>query len=74
MEKQVKYKTVKLPGHPRSGSHWFNRLIDMNFFDGTDYLRHYGGHPWGNGPRAQQYLQEPTQASFLHKFLISGKN
>ena len=58
----MKYKTVKLPGHPRSGSHWFNRLIDINFFDGTDYLRHYGGHPFGDHPRAAKYLQTPGQA------------
>ena len=58
----MKYKTVMIPGHPRSGSHWINRLIDLNFFDGRDYLRHYGGHPWGNGPRATKYLQQKGQA------------
>ncbi len=58
----MKYKTIKIPGHPRSGSHWINRIIDLNFFDGSDYLRHYGGHPWGNGRRAPIYLNAPKQA------------
>ena len=58
----MKYRTVKIPGHPRSGSHWINRVIDINFFNGKDYLRHYGGHPWGNEPRATKYLSQPKQA------------
>ncbi len=58
----MKYKTIKIPGHPRSGSHWINHLIDINFFDGSDYIRHYGGHPWGNEPRAAQYLSQRGQA------------
>lgn len=59
----MKYKTVKVASHPRSGSHWVMRLIDMNFFDGKDYLKHYGGHPFGNEPRAKGYFK-PAQAVF----------
>lgn len=58
----MKYKTVRIPGHPRSGSHWINHLIDINFFDGSDYIRHYGGHPWGNEQRSLNYLSQPGQA------------
>lgn len=57
----MKYKTVKVASHPRSGSHWVMRLIDMNFFDGKDYLKHYGGHPFGNEPRSKGYFK-PNQA------------
>lgn len=58
----MKYRTLKIPGHPRSGSHWINRVMDLNFFDGKDYLRHYGGHPWGNEHRARNYLSQSKQA------------
>jgi len=58
----MKYRTMKIPGHQRSGSHWINRLIDVNFFDGSDYLRHYGGHPWGDDRRVPIYLGTPNQA------------
>ena len=54
----MKYKVVKIIGHPRSGTHWINRLIDLNFFDGTDYLRHYNGHLWGHQKRAREYFQQ----------------
>lgn len=57
----MKYKTVKVASHPRSGSHWIMRLIDINFFNGRDYLQHYGGHPFGNEPRSLGYFK-PTQA------------
>lgn len=33
--------------YPRSGSHYLARLIDVNFFDGSNYLRHYGNHDIG---------------------------
>lgn len=71
----MKYKTVKIPGHQRSGSHWINRLIDINFFNGSDYTRHYGGHPWGNEARANQYLNTKGQAVFYtHRNLEDAIN
>jgi len=57
----MKYNTIKIASHPRSGSHWIMRLIDLNFFDGKDYLKHYGGHPFGNEPRSMGYFK-PGQA------------
>ena len=75
MEEQMKYKTVKIPGHPRSGSHWINRVIDLNFFNGKDYLRHYGGHPWGNEQRANKYLRQPKQAViYTHRNIDDAVN
>lgn len=36
-----KYDKIQVCGHPRSGTHFAAALIDLNFFDGTGYLRHY---------------------------------
>lgn len=49
-------KTVTVSSHPRAGSHWLMRLIDINFFDGKDYLKHYGGHPFGDTSRVTNFL------------------
>jgi len=43
----MKYTKVRIISHPRSGSHYLAQLIDTNFFDGSNYLRHYGGHSYG---------------------------
>lgn len=43
----MKYNKIKISSHPRSGSHYLAQLIDVNFFDGSNYLRHYGGHSYG---------------------------
>jgi len=67
----MKYKTVKVASHPRSGSHWIMRLIDMNFFDGTDYLRHYGGHPFGNEPRSLGYFKPKQAVIYTYRNLDS---
>jgi hypothetical protein len=53
----MKYNSVKVVSHPRSGSHWVMRLIDLNFFDGKNYLKHYGGHPFGHEMRARGYFK-----------------
>jgi hypothetical protein len=39
--------------HPRSGSHYIAALIDINFFDGNNYLRHYVGHRLGNDKKVK---------------------
>jgi hypothetical protein len=37
----VKFSRIQIHCHPRSGSHYLAALIDLNFFDGSNYLRHY---------------------------------
>lgn len=56
MGKKTVNKTVTVSSHPRAGSHWVMRLIDINFFNGANYLKHYGGHPFGDSPRVDQFL------------------
>jgi len=44
----MRYTTVKVCSHPRTGSHYITALINLNFFKHADYLDLYGGHlPWG---------------------------
>jgi len=40
----MRFKKILIQSHPRSGSHYFARLIDINFYNGGDYLQHYGSH------------------------------
>jgi len=62
----MKYKTLKIAGHPRSGTHWINHLIDINFLSGDGYLQYYIGHLWGDTERALRYLQNPNQQAVIY--------
>ena len=44
----MKYKTAKVVGHQRSGSHYLARLLAINFFDLENYLPLYAGHSPGH--------------------------
>jgi hypothetical protein len=45
----VKYKKIQVYGHQRSGTHYVSALIERNFFEGSDYLRHYAKNPHALG-------------------------
>jgi len=34
-------KKIQVHGHQRSGTHFIASMIDINFFDGSNYMRHY---------------------------------
>lgn len=40
------FQRVRVIGHRRCGTHYVASLIDSNFFDGSDHLRHYAKHKW----------------------------
>lgn len=40
----MNFKTAKVIGHPRSGSHYLAHLLNINFFCYPTYLPLYGGH------------------------------
>jgi len=35
-------KNIQVRGHPRVGKHYIAAMIDLNLFDGSDYMRHIG--------------------------------
>jgi hypothetical protein len=44
----MKYKTAKVIGHPRAGTHYLAKLLNMNFFHEDDYLKLYAGHSYAH--------------------------
>lgn len=56
----MKYKTAKVIGHPRSGSHYLARLLNINFFHLSDYLPLYAGHSTAH----IRHFNDPNTAVF----------
>ena len=54
----MKYKNVKVVGHPRSGSHYLAQLLNINFYHHHDYLTLYAGHSKGH----IAWLKQPSTA------------
>ena len=40
----MKYKHAKVVSHPRAGSHYLAKLLNINFFNKKSYLDLYAGH------------------------------
>jgi len=56
----MKYKTAKVIGHPRSGSHYLAQLLNINFFHLPTYLPLYAGH----GEHHRKHLNSKNTAVF----------
>jgi len=64
MEVDMKYSDVHVYSHQRSGSHYVTALVDANFFNGRDYIRHYKNHPIG--PQVVNQIVNLPQVLFLY--------
>jgi hypothetical protein len=56
----MKYKTAKVVGHPRSGTHYLTHLLNVNFFHLKNYLPLYAGH----SNHHKQWLTDGNTAVF----------
>lgn len=63
----MKYTTVKVCSHPRTGSHYITALLSVNFFNSDDYLKLYGGHlPWGMELQPKSEVRRNKQIGYVY--------
>jgi len=60
----MKYKTAKVIGHPRSGSHFLAKVLNDNFFHKKDYLKLYAGH---SKTHVSQLKYPGTVVFYIHR-------
>lgn len=63
----MRFERVQIHCHPRSGSHYLAALIDKNFFDGSNYLRHYKkSKPHRMGGQVKREITNHPNTAFVY--------